>query len=375
MAHLHFRRTVYKSGGQHAAKRVSYITREPVRDQTAAERHLRYVSRGDREDLVSTHSRNLPTWAKEDPHRYFRAAEQYERAPIAEPKAGHKDYRGVAFEEWKITLPRELTTRQNMALMRDLVDVIAGETLPITYAFHCPATLDGAHAQPHLHCLLSTRQNDGIARSAAQHFKRYNRTHPERGGALKARGFSRSHDVKAWRVTLSDVINLHLERAGHAERIHPETLKDRGIEREPEPKLYPSESRAVREGGPMTEGMAGVLQVRATRHKTHTKEHLNARQYWEQRKADLGLFRDMDRTEALAIIQAARTLRREAAPTTRGIEDVRVVAQAEDLAPPPADLTHDLDRLLARLEALEDETGQGVRVRLWEREAEHGVGR
>jgi len=49
---------------------------------------------------------------------------------------------GVAFEEWKITLPQELTFAQNKALMEDLVQAIAGETLPITYAFHNPQTLE-----------------------------------------------------------------------------------------------------------------------------------------------------------------------------------------------------------------------------------------
>jgi len=36
----------------------------------------------------------------------------------------------VAFEEWKVTLPQELTHGQNMALMRDMVDTIAGNRLP-----------------------------------------------------------------------------------------------------------------------------------------------------------------------------------------------------------------------------------------------------
>jgi hypothetical protein len=64
MPHMHFRRTVYKSGGQHAAGRVSYVTREPVRAQNASERQVRYLSRSDREDLVYTRSRNLPAWAE-----------------------------------------------------------------------------------------------------------------------------------------------------------------------------------------------------------------------------------------------------------------------------------------------------------------------
>src|SRR5215471_3221676 len=98
--------------------------------QSAAERQIRYMAREGREDLVYTRTRNLPAWANGSAQTYFRAAETYERA------------NGNAFEEWKITLPQELSRGQNMDLMRDLVRVIAGERLPITYAFHCPQTLD-----------------------------------------------------------------------------------------------------------------------------------------------------------------------------------------------------------------------------------------
>jgi hypothetical protein len=125
-----------------------------------ADRRLRSIAREGREDLRYTRTRNLPAWAQGSAHAYFRAAEQYERAPNAEER-----YRGVAFEEWKLTLPQELTSRQNMALMRDLVRTIAGDRLPMTYAFHCPQTLDGTQAQPHLHLLISGRHTDGIPRT------------------------------------------------------------------------------------------------------------------------------------------------------------------------------------------------------------------
>ena len=154
MAHLHFKRTVYRSGGGTATKRLEYITRQPERDAVAADRQLRYL-REDREDLVYERSRNLPAWAEGNPHTYFSAAERYERV------------NGVAFEEWKVTLPQELSHRQNLALTRDLVDAIAGTRLPITYAFHDPPTLDGTRQQPHLHLLLSARQNDAHIRTAA----------------------------------------------------------------------------------------------------------------------------------------------------------------------------------------------------------------
>ena len=176
VAHLHFARTVYHSGGGKASGRIAYITRQPEHEGSAYDRQARYIAREDREDLVYERSRNLPAWAAGNPHTYFRAAERYERA------------NGVAFEEWKVTLPHELSHRQNLALMRDLVEAIAGTRLPITYAFHDPPTLRGTRQQPHLHLLISARQNDAHTRTAATHFKRYNRAHPERGGAREGRG-------------------------------------------------------------------------------------------------------------------------------------------------------------------------------------------
>src|SRR5262245_53666494 len=155
MAHLHFKRTVYKSGGTSASQRLEYITRQPAKDLSAADRQLRYVREG-REDLVYERSRNLPVWAEENPHTYFRAAERYEGK------------NRVAFEEWKVTLPHELSHRENMALMRDLVDQIAGNRLPMTYAFHDPETLRGTRQQPHLHLLISARQTDAQLRTPQQ---------------------------------------------------------------------------------------------------------------------------------------------------------------------------------------------------------------
>jgi hypothetical protein len=159
MAHLHFKRTVYKAGGTKAAARIEYITGQKITEQDKADRQLRYISEG-REDLVAEGTRNLPVWAEGNPHTYFRAAEQYERA-----SANNEQRRGVAFEEWKISLPQELTQDQNKALVEDLLDTIAGDRLPCTYAFHAPTTLDGRHEQPHIHLLISGRITDGYTRT------------------------------------------------------------------------------------------------------------------------------------------------------------------------------------------------------------------
>jgi len=306
MAHVHFRRTVYKAGGQKAADRVSYLTRHPLRELSRGAQQVRYISEG-REDCLFTTSKNLPAWAEGKPHCFFQAAERYERA------------NGIAFEEWKMTLPQELSHRQNMDLMHDLMAVIAGDELPITYAFHAPRTLDGQAQQPHLHLLLSARHNDGVARTPEQYFRRYNPQHPERGGARKIERLRQFGAVKAHRVLIADVINVHLEQAGCLERVHPETLERRGIARQPEPKLLPSESHAYRKDGTVSARMQAVLDVRTARQQTRAEEQASARAYWAQREEDLGLTSAMDGAAQLAVIGAARGQAREQLSTRQVI--------------------------------------------------------
>jgi hypothetical protein len=314
MAILRFRRTPYKAGGKAASALVRYITRQPFTALSRAEQQLRYIVEG-REDLVYTQSRNLPAWALHRPHVYFQAAEKYERA------------NGTAYEEWKVALPQELTHRQNMDLTRDLVDLIAGDHLPITYAMHDPTTMNGQEQQPHLHLLISARQNDGIERSASQHFRRYNAKVPARGGARKDPTFRHRGAVMAHRVLIADTINLHLERAGLDARVHPGTLKSQGMAREPEPKLWPSESRAYRDEGKVSQTMEQVLAIRAQRQHTRATEQAQAREYWEERKVVLGMTDAMDLPAQLTAIGTARALVRDQAPAQRVREGYAGVAQ------------------------------------------------
>jgi hypothetical protein len=361
MAHLHFRRTAYRRGGGKASQRLEYITRQPARELSAAARQLRYVREG-REDLVYARSRNLPAWAAGNPHTYFKAAEQYERTG------------GVSFEEWKVTLPQAFTHRQNMALTKALVDAIAGNRLPITYAFHCPTTTDGIQPQPHLHLLISARQQDAHPRTPAHHFRRYNPERPEQGGAQKDARFYHRGAIKAHRVLISDVINAHLEQAGRPERIHPDSLKDRGIDRTPELKLLPSESRAYREQGVVSERMQDVLDIRQARAAQLPREQVQARAYWEQRKATLGLTRDLPMARKLEAITQARTHTRDYAPERvpmvmqRTTHHEQTQTQTRTLRQTPTrSVAQQLEELAARLGAEEGQAaGAALRIRLHE---------
>jgi MobA/MobL family len=362
VAHLHFRRTVYKAGGQKAARRIAYITRTEGKRQSDSARHLKYLTQG-REDLVAAGTRNLPAWAP-DARTYFAAAEQYEGA------------NRVAFEEWKITLPVELAREDNLALVQDLLDTIAGERLPCTWAMHAPLTLDGTGEQPHLHLLLSSRMNDAHTRTPDTHFKLWQRKAPEQGGAQKDPAFWSKGAVKAHRLMVADMLNIHLEAHRLTARVDPETLARRGIQRQPEPKLLPSESAAFREQGAVGKTMGEVLATRKARTKQRTREDNTAYQAWEERKAFLGIDRAMPREEKIAAILLKRHGKVAQVPAR-----YRPLAEAQERRrqrgkerQDTRSLTQQIAALTARLEDEEQAHGRGVHVRVWDREKEQGMG-
>ena len=334
--------------------RVAYITREPA----SAERQLAYIANTAREDLVCTASRNLPAFSASNAYRFFEASEKYERV------------NGVAFEELKITLPVELTLHQNAALVEDLIGVIAGESLPCTYAFHNPKTLDGSGEQPHVHVLISARITDGIERTAETHFRRYNAEHPEHGGAQKDPTMNVYHATKLHRLMISDIFNVHLAQHGKVERVHPDTLRSRGIDRMAEPKLTPSESRAYRERGEISPTMQKVLDIRAKRVNQRARENSNARTYWEDRKAFLGITDDMPGAVQVAHI----LLKRHGAVERVPARYRRYVVRSPRHVQRGASVRAQVARLARDLEGGEAHGGGTLRVRLHdEREQDRGM--
>jgi len=318
VAHLHFRQTVYKSGGSAAAGRVAYISRQPVKALDRADQQLRYlgVTEGPqrREDLVATTSHNLPAWADGKPHTYFAAAERYEGVDR------------VAFTEWKITLPRELSHRENLALAHDLLDASFGTTHPYTYAFHDPVAVDGER-QPHLHVLWSGRSLDGIDRQPAQFFKRWNAHHPERGGARKDPALNHLGAVFAARQMLCDITNVHLEQHGHAARLDPRSLEERGIDRTPEPKLLPSDSHALKHRFEVTPSMQHVFAHRHERMQHEGAEQAQAQRSWERRELALGLTPGMTMEASLQRIRQARAQAITRTPERRSVSALDHEAQ------------------------------------------------
>jgi len=381
MALCRLSRTVHKKGvgGAHrSAQKVDYILREGAYVTSKAEarvRHLDQVPGGGRirDDVVMAQPENLPAWANNDPVRFFTMAEEFERG-------GTKKKCGVVSTEWKITLPRELTQQQALEAGKDFMQTMLGDTHPYVWAMHDKEAFDGGR-NPHIHCLWSSRTLDGIERSPEQFFRRYNAEHPEKGGAQKDPGLIVFGAARRERQAYSDLMNFHLERAGRAERLHPAQLKERGFDREPEPRVDPSDSNKARYQGIITEKWAEVMAHRQARFPHIDQEQRQAQRAWDRRKKELGIadVRTLDRAQLVALV-AERTqhealhpkpqptleeLQAQLAKVEQVLAELEAHRDGKKKLPP-----HRMVGLLAQHER--ETTGRGLTMKLYEEEREYG---
>jgi len=207
-----------KTGGKgNASPHADYIAREG-----------KYAREKD-SDLEHKESGNMPAWAAHKPSEFWKAADTSERA------------NGCTYREIEIALPRELKPEQRLELVRDFVQQEIGDRHAYQFAIHNPKAAIAGGEQPHAHIMFSERLNDGIHRDPEQYFRRANSKDPERGGAKKMRfgetPTERKEHLFAQRERWADLQNKYLERYQHTDRVDARSLKDQGIEREPERHL------------------------------------------------------------------------------------------------------------------------------------------
>ena len=115
-----------RAGGQSAGAKADYIEREGNYEK-------------DREELEHKEHGNMPEWAKDDPHSYWEAADEHERA------------NGRLYREIQFALPKELneeTAAGTGFRLRQAAD--RRERLPYTLAVH-----RGDGENPHAHLMFS----------------------------------------------------------------------------------------------------------------------------------------------------------------------------------------------------------------------------
>lgn len=183
-----------KSKTPSAVARLRYIIREG-----------RYAAGldGPRNDLRAMGSANLPGWAGGDAAVFWSAVDGFERANAR---------RCIELE---LNLPRELTTRQQIAAVRDYLARLTAEAgpMPCTWAVH-----NSGDGNPHAHIMIQERPLDGHERTAETWFKRANRQQPEKGGALKSQWWHDRENVFWSRALWADACNQALTQGGHEAR-------------------------------------------------------------------------------------------------------------------------------------------------------------
>ncbi len=199
----------------------------------AAFEHAQYIARegryADEEKygpVIASGQANFPEWAREDRNAFWKASDEFERS------------NGNTYREYELTLPRELSREQQIALVERFAEQELGSTRVYQWAIHEPNASDGK-PQPHVHLMFSDRQLDGIERGPEKFFKRYNSKNPERGGAQKfSYGEDKAEAARTYegiRERWAKVQNLALEHAGIEARVDHRSLAAQGIlDREPE---------------------------------------------------------------------------------------------------------------------------------------------
>ncbi len=263
----------------------------------AAADHAAYIARegrfADQERYGAVEAQsigNMPSWAREDPAAFWRAADAFERE------------NGNTYREFELALPRELERDHQIALVQRFIESELGKAHAYQWALHADRAQDGGE-QPHVHVMFSDRIQDGIERGPEQYFKRANRKAMERGGALKrSYGANKTEAAQTYRdirARWGEVQNLALEARGIAARVDHRSLAEQGIH-EREPGVH---------HGPAVAGIEARGEVSEVGERQ--REQIAARE--AKREAVLHEARQLERAHEVAERVAARE-RRELAP-------------------------------------------------------------
>ena len=146
-----------------------------------------------------------PEWVR-DPARLWNRVE-----------AGEKRKDAQLAREFILALPKELSPQ---AQFQAAVDWAKSQLVSLGMVAEISLHHPKNEKNPHVHLLCPLRRLDGEAFSAK-----------------KAREWNDVGLLVKQRETWADAVNAALERAGSAERVDHRSLKDRGLDRTPEPKI------------------------------------------------------------------------------------------------------------------------------------------
>ncbi len=200
-------------------------------DHVFASSHVEYINR---EKAFANlggcifHFHHLPKWAKDDPKKFFKAADKYEGV-------GNRRYMEIEF-----ALPNELQTVEQY---RQIIDAFIEKHLKdhyYAYAIHNKiGTMSNGQHNPRVHIMFSERQIDEVEKKrerAACNFFKYPARKKKDGseptfeekykrGAPKNRKWSEKSFLAVIRADFAAIQNEVLERNGFSIRVDHRTLK------------------------------------------------------------------------------------------------------------------------------------------------------
>lgn len=217
------------------AKKI--LTQQEKKKQMRAESHLQYINR---EEAFSNrgacifHAHHLPKWAKDDPKKFFQAADKYEGV-------GHRRYVEIEF-----ALPNELKAVEQY---RQIIDAFIAKHLSshyYAYAIHDKMGMLSGRCHPHVHIMFSERMIDEVEkykeRSAKAFFlyparKKKDGSEPSfqekwKRGAPKDRKWCNRQYIADLRADFAEIQNEVLERNGFSIRVDHRTLEAQKVEAE-----------------------------------------------------------------------------------------------------------------------------------------------
>jgi hypothetical protein len=206
---------ISRSAGRSAIAAAAYRAGERLRDDRTGQMHdysrKAYVEH--REIMVPE---TAPSWMQDRAALWsgVEAAEKRKDAQLA--------------REVHFALPRELDRVERVELIREFCQrEFVARGMIADVAIHNPSGRDGGE-QPHAHVMLTTRVLTGD------------------GFGAKDREWNDKALYEGWREGWAEHANRALERVGSRERIDHRSFAERGIDREPEPKLGPKAARLQR---------------------------------------------------------------------------------------------------------------------------------
>ena len=215
MAIYSFRAQVIgRSSGRSATAAAAYRSGEEIKDERTGVSHD-YTGKSDIYDSEILKPENAPERLGDRTTLWN------------EVEAGEKRKDARLSREVMVALPAELTHQQKQELTRDFVQAEFVERGMIAdIGYH-----DFNSHNPHAHIMLTMRTVD------------------ENGFGKKNRDWDKREQMQQHRKAWADHTNRALERAGHEERIDHRSLKEQGIEREPQihlgAKVLEMEARGI----------------------------------------------------------------------------------------------------------------------------------